>query len=198
MKENNITEEKDINVSKPLNADNPVVSDNPGTGTPGVQTPTLASNRDKEKDSEKITIEKTVLDDILARLSKAEETTKDLMDVADKSRLAHLNEKRDKTGKPKFKLSTFNGKVITAWRTVKDVVEKNISSGNYYEHQEYEIIMEDGSRHTVVGYNKFADIQYGNQIVAEEISREVTDLSTTLVLSLEDGREMKIDAKYVN
>lgn len=151
-----------------------------------------------DKLPETITVKREEFDNLLDRLERVENEASDLRQVADKSRLQKLDDGKKVIGPPQYKIGTFNGKLILSTRTVKDIVQKNISSGVYYEHQEYEIIMEDGSKENIIGYNKLVDILYSNQVIGEEISKEVTDLNTTLKLKLEDGREIKIDAKFVN
>ncbi len=156
-----------------------------------------SENKVEEK-IETISVSKSDFYALVNRLEKVENEAADLRIVADKSRLQKLEDGKKTVGPLEFKISTLNGKLILSTRTVKDIVQKNISSGVYYEHQEYEIIMEDGSKENVIGYNKFIDILYAEQIIGKEISREVTDLNTTLKLKLEDGREIKIDSKFVN
>ena len=149
--------------------------------------------------SEGILVDRKQIEDIINRLGKVEEENEALKYAADKSRIEKFRQGQDKKGPNKFRLSTYNGQVIVAWRTVKDIVDKNIATGVYYEHQEYEIILQDGTKYPIVGYNKFADVQYAAQIDAEEVSRTVADESITLKLRRTDtGEELEIDAKFVN
>lgn len=155
---------------------------------------------EESKAPETVVVDKAQLDSVLARLEKQDEEIKKLNFVADKSRLAHFEEKAGpKTLQPRYKISTLNGQVILAWRMIRDIVEKNVSTGNYYELQEYEYTLEDGTKGTVTGYNKFANIQYGNQIDVEEVSRNVSPEATMLkVRDLKTNKVYEIDRVFVN
>lgn len=149
---------------------------------------------------EVVKVDKTQLDKILNEIEALKKDNIKLNSIADKSRLARFDEQNGtKSNAPRYKLSTFGGQVILAWKMIKDVVEKNVSSGLYYEHQEYEYILEDGSKGTIVGYNKFANIQYGNQIEVEEVSRNVSPEATMLkVRDVKTNKQYEIDIRFVN
>ena len=121
-----------------------------------------------------------------------------LKTIADKNRLAWYEEGKKVIGPAVYKLSTFDGKVIVGWRTIKDVVEKDPLTGKRLEDQQYEIILEDDTVQKIQGYNKFAEVQYGAQIKAKEIEKVVKGDKVTLKLKAENGKEYLVDSVFVN
>jgi len=159
----------------------------------------------KETKDKKVEVNEKALEKLLKTVEEGEKERQQLKTdiemlktIADKSRLSWYEEGKKTIGPAVYKLSTFDGKVIVGWRTVKDVVEKHPLTGVRMEDQQYEIILEDGTKQLIKGYNKFADTQYGNQIRAQEIEKTIKEGKVTLKLKAENGREYLIDSVFVN
>ena len=149
-------------------------------------------------DKETVLVDKEKFDAILNRLESLENETGVLRQAADVGRLQRIEDKKNTIGPARFKVSTHNGKIILSTRTVKDSVQRNLLSGITTEHQEYEILMEGGSKENVIGYDKFMDLLYANQIIGELVAEKKSGSNITLTLRLENGREIEIDSKFVN
>lgn len=120
-----------------------------------------------------------------------------LYEAADKTMLSKVLSRDKKSMGMTVMLSTLDGKVITGWRTVMDIVEKN-ANGVWQEKQVMEIKLEDDSvvEHP---YNKFTDIIASNRINAKVLSRSVDeDENVTYKLKADNGKEYEISATFVN
>jgi len=157
----------------------------------------------KKEEPEKKTVEvsKQALEKIVDQLEENKKTIEQqrkdidvLKAVADKSRLYWLEEKTKKIGPRTYKLSTYEGKVIVGWRTIKDEVDAKRG----IENQEYEIILEDNKKVAIKGYVEFNSIQYGHQIIGTEVEKIINGDKTTLKLRTDEGKEFLIDVQFVN
>lgn len=157
------------------------------------------------EENKKVEVNADALEKLMAKVEEQSEVIKTyktdidmLKTIADKSRLAWFEEGKKVKGPSVYRLSTFDGKVIVGWRTIKDVVEKNPLTGIRIEDQQYEIILEDDTVQKIQGFNKFAEIQYGNQIKAQELEKVVKGDKVTLKLKAENGKTYLIDSVFVN
>lgn len=152
-----------------------------------------------EVKGKKIEVDKKALNSLIARLESLENDNKLLKDVADKGRMEWAESKQSKPIKRTVKLTTIDDKIVVGWKTIKDVVEKNPTTGVWNERQEYEFIFEDESTYPVIGYNKFADLQYSNQIVCEVVSKtDDGEGNIVFKVKLPQGRILDIDHRFVN
>lgn len=142
---------------------------------------------------ETVTLKKTELDDLMARLKRVEF-------AADKSHLAHFDEKNKKVGAKTVKLAMIDGKVILSWPDMsKNLVEKT-PSGGWFEDQKIELHYEDG---TVEEMEYVYFIRRRKSLIAEVLSKTVENAGEegeTIILKVitSDGREYSIDKKFVN
>lgn len=166
-------------------------------GNGGISTTAPSAPLEIEKKEETVTITKTQFDDIQNKL-------KMLYEVADKGRVFNY-ENSTKEKKPfRVKLSKFADGIIVGWRTVKDELVKHPTTGlTVGENQEYELIILDNEgkqkKVTVASYLAFSNARYDTRIDAEIVSKsEGYDGEITFDVKLDDGRVIKLNAKFVN
>ena len=154
---------------------------------------------------------KEQLETISARLKALEEksvkddaTIKMLEEVADKGRVFNYQSQRAEKKPIKVKLSVYDEKIITGWRTIKDTLIKHPQTGRTTgEEQQYEILLLDKkgetSKKVIDGYLAFSDARYTERIEAEVVSKK-EDYSGNLSyeLKLPDGRNLSLDARFIN
>ena len=127
-----------------------------------------------------------------------------LRSVADKGRVMNYESKTIGKKSIFVKLSKHDGKIIVGWRTLKDVLVKNPTTGlTVGEEQEYELLLldEDGSikKITVNGYPRFTEIRYAERISARVIGKkEDEEGNFTFTLLLPDEREIDLDQRFLN
>jgi len=133
-----------------------------------------------------------------------QEKLKMLVEVADRGRV--LNYESQRVGKKPMKvnLSVFQGGFITGWRTLKDVLVKNPTTGlTVGEEQQYEVLVLDkeGNTQTITvnSYPAFTDARYAERVEVEVVGkREDWSGSVTFDLLLPDGRTLPLDSRFVN
>ena len=153
----------------------------------------------KELKAKAQSVNKEQLEKLLKTVEEQGKRIEILTQAADKGRMFWAENQNKKTELRRVKVTTIGGKFVLAWRTVKDIVEKNPLSGVWSENQEYEFIFADDTRLPVVGYNKFAELQYGAKVESEVLSRkENADGSVVLEVKLPDGRTVEVDSRFVN
>lgn len=136
-------------------------------------------------------------EDLLSRVTRLES-------AGDKSRLAKYDSKFFKRGPNIFTLSVYEGKIITGWRTLKNVSYKDPRTGMVVEDQQYELLFDDNSKLTVSGYLAFSDIRYNETVQAEEVSRTTDEKGTNLRVKIIDqtndlfGKELSVDIRVLN
>jgi hypothetical protein len=154
---------------------------------------------DIEKLVEKIVDVKTK--SLVDENSTLREQVRRLESVADLSRLDTFDQKANKGKKitPVFRVCTINGVVVTEWKTIKDEVTTSPLTGRTTADQVYEFILQNGEHITVSGYSNFANLQYSNSEMAEEVSREIKGDDVILTLKLlGTGETIIINSKFVN
>ncbi len=118
--------------------------------------------------------------------------------LADRARLQMWDEKNKdaKDMKRKYRLSTFNGKVVVGWSALKSNVIYQMENKMWLERQTTELVYEDNSKEEV-DYKKwqieqkFLDVIYDGEELAADGTR-------ILNLVAQDGRKFKLDVKFVN
>jgi len=166
------------------------------------QEPT--SNPVESKEAEKIVENITpksreeVLED---RVNKLEGM---LRHVADKGRLEKYEEQNRGKTPMKVRVSKYGGGYIVGWRTVKDNLIKNPTTGRTVgEEQEFEVLIlkEDSKveKRVINGYPAFSDARY-NDRVEVTVSNKATDWEgrATYTVSLPDGRDYQLAEQYIN
>lgn len=155
-----------------------------------------------EADAEEtVTVKKSELEIFIKKLSELEESNKRLLAVADKGRMAHIEEKeRGKMRQlPTVKLSRFGGptgKLIMAWRMPNN--EAYVDGGRIVEHQTMELFYEDGTSETMPLITFYR--QQNKDTIARVLARSRDEQTggEMLRVELSDGRVVDIELKFVN
>lgn len=161
----------------------------------------MTAKEKKEKpdapEGETVVVNKAELTKVLERLERLET-------AADKGRLASYDSRFFQRGPNVFTLSVHEGKVITGWRTLKNVSYKDPQTGRLIEDQQYELIFHDNTKEKVNGYERFSDIRFSERIKVEEVSRTQDEHGTTLTVKVIDsdnpfyGKQFAVDIDFVN
>lgn len=142
----------------------------------------------KKNEEETVTLKKTELESIMASIKRLEF-------AADKSHLAHFDEKNKGDRGRSVRLRMIDGKVVLSWDDmIENIVEKN-SNGNWVENQIIKINYEGGKSEEmelVIFNRRFTGLE------AEVISE--TKMTDCIILKVKtnDGRTYEIDSKFIN
>ena len=136
---------------------------------------------------------------------KNQETIKMLTEVADRGRMLNYQSKKDPAKKPmKVHLSVYDDRILIGWRTLKDRLITNPTTGlTVGEEQEYEIILLDKEssihKEIIQGYPRFSDIRYSERVEGDVVGkREDLEGKIDYDVLLPDGREISIDSRFIN
>ena len=138
-----------------------------------------------------------------ARIEDQEKLTM-LETVADKGRMFNYRNQRATKKPMKINLATYENKVLVGWKTVKDILVKNPTTGlTVGEEQEFELLFLDKddkiTKELIRGYPRFSDIRYSERINAEIVGKtEDAEGKVTFDIVLPDGREIKMAEQFVN
>lgn len=154
---------------------------------------------DKKEEKKKVVqVEKDVLERILGTIEKQGEEIKILREVADKNRLTRVEELRAQ-GKlvKRVGINTFEGKIIVGWKKIKDDVYMD-QQGRLHEDQIVGLFFENDKE---VGHEM--DVRSFSRLIIKvpvEVLEETKDRdgNTNFVVEMKDGKQLKIDARFVN
>ena len=152
----------------------------------------------KPKKGKTIEVDAETLQTVLDRVSKLEQDNQILREAADQKRLGRVEELRLQGKLVKtVKLNTIDGQIIVGWKTVKDDVYFD-AEGRLHETQIYEIYFFDKTVEP-----KQVDIRGFNRLITKvdaEVLEESKDRdgNTNFTVMTKDGREIKLDSKFVN
>ena len=142
--------------------------------------------------------------ELAALVAKQSDTITMLSSIADRGRLETYQNKRRVVPAGIVTLSTLDGKIVTAWRTVIDEVWKD-SDGVYHEEQQVALTTEDGEEHVMRLIDRIRQVK---SIPATIVSRTRVNLSDdgsfgesleeVFVVKLEDGRQLEISNSFIN
>lgn len=168
-----------------------------------------------EPPEEKVTVSKSALEGLLKKLESLEEGQRRIEAAADLGRLEGYDAKRRKLGPRRYRLTVYDGKLVTGWRTVKD--QKWMDGNVMRVQQEYEIIFGDNTKMPVNGYDNFANVLFGFRVVAEFVKEEADVAGRRLTLKIVGvpdeanaqgpeydkakelfGKEVVMDERFVN
>lgn len=164
-----------------------------------------------EQDVNKISVNKDVLESLLAKVEELEkkdqmnqEKLKMLYAVADKSRVFNYESKKSDKKPLQIKISVWNDSYIIGWRTIKDRLIMNPTTGRTAgEEQEYELLLlgKDGSmtKQVVNGYQTFSDCRYGERVDCTVIGKK-EDMSGnfTYEVILPNEQIIQLDQRFLN
>lgn len=138
--------------------------------------------------SSTVEIDKEKLQQLLLRIQRLES-------AADKRKLAHFDDRNKKQFSKQVKVRTYDGKLITGWRTIRDVVEKN-SNGVWHEDQVIELQFEDETS-LEVPYRVYV-VNYKS--IPGTVEKEIVDPSghKEVLIKLENGRQITLGIEFIN
>lgn len=161
----------------------------------------------EKKDKEKVSVERDALEAILKRLDdqdaiikRQEESIRVVTEAADKGRLERILGKEKKEVGMVVKLSTLTiddkDKIVVCWRMKKNRVWKDPITMAWKEDQVIEFIFDDDSSKEMDYLTAMTSVV---KIEASVTSKTIDNNGgTTLKVVTKDGKELMIDAKYVN
>ncbi len=175
------------------------------------EAPSEVNETQAPQSKTKVEVEKATLEKLLSKVEslekKDEENQKQLKmlyAVADKGRLFNYENSNAEKKSSKVYLSKYEDKLVVGWRTLKDRLIKNPTTGlTVGEEQEYELLLLDDkdemTKIEISSYSRFSDIRYGERIECEVIGRKEDYAGNiTFELSLPGGRNLSIDGKFIN
>jgi hypothetical protein len=114
--------------------------------------------------------------------------------AADKGRMALYESRTSGDIEKRIRLRIFNGKIVTHWKLVKNLVEK--INGIWVEDQKLNLIYEDGSEDINIDLINFERNFTRMEAVVKEISQTKTD--TIYAVETESGKKIRISYKFIN
>ena len=153
-----------------------------------------------------VTVQKLI--EKVEELEKAREADRKQLEmlesVADKGRMFNYRNQRATKRPMKVQLATYEEKILIGWKTTKDILVKNPTTGlTVGEEQEIELLFLDKedniTKELIKGYPRFSDIRYSDRIEAEITGKtEDADGNITFDIFLPDGRQIKLSERFVN
>lgn len=147
-----------------------------------------------EKTPETVTVPKSSMDEVLAKLDAQEKQIKMLTEISDKSRKFNWDQKNQDFSNKIVRLSWYKDQMVVAWRTVKDEVFQD-GRGVWHENQVMEIILADNTR-LEINYLDF--VKFISKKEAPVISRFTTPEGKAVMRVDVDGKQVDIDETFVN
>ena len=167
---------------------------NPASNGPSESLVSAAVNPPKKT----VEVDSDMLQKVLARVEKLEDDNKILREVADKNRLGRVEELRAQGKLVKsVNLNVFEGKIVVAWKTIRNDVYQD-TKGILHEDQVVGLIFEGET-----GVGKEIDIRAFARLmvkVSTEVIEEGKDKDGNINFTVltKDGRQIKIDSKFIN
>jgi hypothetical protein len=150
---------------------------------------------------ELVQVKKSDLAEFLNRLNTLEADNKKLLAVADRGRMAAIeeSERQKNQSLPQIKLTRMGsaqGRLVIAWRMTEN--ESYVDNGRLIERQTMEIFYEDGSSETMPLVKFYR--QQNKETLANIIARtqSLDGAGEMLRVKMLDGTELDIDLKFVN
>ncbi len=157
---------------------------------------TRAQKEEEGDDGEMVQVPKKTLDAVLKRLDTLEDDNKLLKSVADKGRMARVEQLRAQGKLVKsVRIGKIDGNFVVGWKLVKDDVHFD-SEGRLVEEQIIKVFFEDKTSKEM-NVRSFANSM-------EHIEGEVTmegkdrDGNISLTVLLPDGKEISIGQNFIN
>jgi hypothetical protein len=146
-----------------------------------------------EKPIESITVPKTQMDEILAKMAEQDKQIQMLTEISDKSRKFNWDQKNQDFSQKTVRLSFYKGQAVMAWRTVKDEVFQD-QRGIWHEDQRIELVLENNERLEVsyMDFVKFIEKKDGTVT-----SQTVTNGKTSMKIMLGE-KEYEVDTRFLN
>lgn len=146
------------------------------------------------KAPEVVTISKDALQGLVDRLDQQAKDLAMLKEVADKSRIQTYKDKHRDTSIRKVNLNTYKGRLVVAWRNVRDEMYQD-AMNRFHEKQVMEVITDDNVK-TEMDYADF--VKALKKVEADVVSFYTTPEGYSMVRCTLDGKSIDIDTTYVN
>ncbi len=157
------------------------------------------TEENKKSKEETVTVPKETLELFKKELDLLKKDNKLLMQVADKKSLARYYSRHKEELPPVVKLNLWEGKVIVAWRDMKEednIVEQDPITMKWKETQNMELLLEDKTT-TKIPYATF--VRRTTQTPAKVIGNIEEDGQVALKVVREDnGQKYTINVAFVN
>lgn len=151
---------------------------------------------DKKVVPEMVSVPKDELKSILEDVKKLKESNAMLLETADKNRVAHFMAKNQDFSTNKCRVTTYEGKIVTSWKSVRDIVGKR--ANGWMEDQQVEITVQDLEKPVIISLVDFGNLKkIEAEIVAD--TEQKTLNGTIRILTLKVGENnFPLDVIYVN
>lgn len=171
-----------------------------GSSTPETKPETKPESKVVQEDttnkkSDKVEIDKTVLDNILSKLSELEGKTKEFESTASQDQIRKIEALRA-SGKlvKSVKVRRFNGKLVLAWKMTKDQVW--VADGKLHEVQEMDVHYDDGEVESTTLLQFTRGVTYESYEVIEEA--KTADGYTKYVVDAGGGKRLEVKSNFIN
>lgn len=149
----------------------------------------------KEKKPKMVSLPEETVKDLLSRLDRLEY-------AASKANLANFDAKNKGDFGKEAKVSVYDGKVISAWKMVEDIVEKNPTTGVWTEKQVIELYFSDGSSEKMPYQQFVRRVTKRNATVLEETTvrggNETWRLRTIPENPGDEAVDVELDVRFIN
>lgn len=157
-----------------------------------------------EEKTEYVQVKAEDMKSLLSRLKKQDKDIELLYKASDKNRLSRAMGENEESLVKQVKVSIWqdNGSHVIAWKLIKNTCE--IINGRWVEDQTVQVIFEEGEPVTVSlleFYRKILQKHLADIIERTQKTEKVNGRSETyelLTVQFEDGKQLKINSKYVN
>lgn len=143
-----------------------------------------------------VEIPKDTLKNILNRLEKVEGDNEILREVADKGRLSRIESLRNQGKLVKSaRVNFIEGKAVIGWSMIKNDTYID-QEGRLHEDQVIEVTFDDHTKKSM-DYRTFSRIktQAEGEVVEESKDK---DGNTNMTIQMTDGKQYKLDIRYIN
>ena len=153
---------------------------------------------EKKEKKNVVEVDAETLEKLLKTVEAQGKKIEILTEVADKNRLSRVEEMRAQ-GKlvKKVNLNTYDGKIIIGWKKVKDDVYMD-QQGRLHEEQIVGLVFqgekEPGKEMDVRSFTRLI-VKIPAEVLEESKDK---DGNTNFLVQTADGREIKIDSKFIN
>jgi hypothetical protein len=145
-------------------------------------------------EDKKIEISESTLQGLMERLDKQAQDIVMLKDVADKSRVQRYQQKNALPGARNALISTYNGKIVMAWRTLSNEIFQD-AKNLWHEDQTIEVITEDNEK-VSLSYLEF--VKKLVKVETEIVSRYTTPEGLNMIRLKMGDKQIDIDVTFVN
>lgn len=140
---------------------------------------------------------------LIRRIDDLETSNERLLGAADKSRLAHVDSKKQ-GGKliRTVRISRLgkNGPIIMGWKL--KVNESYIENGRWREHQVVDVTLEDGKTKEMqlLDFYRMQNKDLSGEIIAEKVStnKETGEDEQSITVEFKDGKTLEIGLAFIN